>query len=122
MCVDETLLSIQGIVLSEQTGVGIEDVWVETIPPSDRTATDAEGRFRIESGVRADALAGPAVVPGVRLSGEPVGGLDAETLRDTAKQRGTSLNRLVAEIDRDRDGSLSSAIRIFALAQARATS
>ena len=34
-------------------------------------------------------------------------------LRAIAKERGVSLNRLVAEIDRDRDGNLSSAIRLF---------
>lgn len=36
--------------------------------------------------VRAEALEGPTVVPGVRLSGEPVGGLDAEALRDQSHQ------------------------------------
>lgn len=36
-------------------------------------------------------------------------------LRAIAKQRGVSLNRLVAEIDRNRDGNLSSAIRLFVL-------
>jgi predicted DNA-binding ribbon-helix-helix protein len=36
-------------------------------------------------------------------------------LRAIAKKRGVSVNRLVAEIDRDRDGNLSSAIRLFVL-------
>ena len=36
-------------------------------------------------------------------------------LRAIAKERGVSLNRLVAEIDHDRDGNLSSAIRLFVL-------
>ena len=36
-------------------------------------------------------------------------------LRAIAKERGVSINRLVAEIDRDRDGNLSSAIRLFVL-------
>ncbi len=36
-------------------------------------------------------------------------------LRAIAKERGVSVNRLVAEIDRDRDGNLSSAIRLFVL-------
>ncbi len=36
-------------------------------------------------------------------------------LRAIAKERGVSLNRLVAEIDRHRDGNLSSAIRLFVL-------
>ena len=35
--------------------------------------------------------------------------------RAIAKDRGVSLNRLVAEIDHDRDGNLSSAIRLFVL-------
>ncbi len=35
--------------------------------------------------------------------------------RSIAKERGVSVNRLVAEIDRDRDGNLSSAIRLFVL-------
>ncbi len=36
-------------------------------------------------------------------------------LRAIAKERGVSVNRLVAEIDRGRDGNLSSAIRLFVL-------
>ena len=36
-------------------------------------------------------------------------------LRAIAKRRGLSVNRLVAEIDRDRDTNLSSAIRLFVL-------
>ncbi len=32
-----------------------------------------------------------------------------------ARQRGTSVNALVGEIDRGRDGNLSSAIRLFVL-------
>ncbi len=36
-------------------------------------------------------------------------------LRAIAKERGVSVNRLVAEIDHDRDGNLSSAIRLFVL-------
>ncbi len=36
-------------------------------------------------------------------------------LRAIAKERGVSVNRLVAEIDRHRDGNLSSAIRLFVL-------
>ncbi|MCA9648516.1 MAG: VanW family protein [Myxococcales bacterium] len=39
--------------------------------------------------VRAQALASAQVVPGVRLAGQPVGGLDAEALRQTAHQLGT---------------------------------
>lgn len=36
-------------------------------------------------------------------------------LRAVAKARRISVNELVTEIDRDRDGSLSSAIRVFVL-------
>ena len=36
-------------------------------------------------------------------------------LRSVAKARRISVNELVTEIDRDRDGSLSSAIRVFVL-------
>lgn len=36
-----------------------------------------------------------------------------EILRDIARMRGVSLNRLVADIDRSRDGNLSSAIRVY---------
>ncbi|MGE5537121.1 MAG: ribbon-helix-helix domain-containing protein [Gemmatimonas sp.] len=37
-----------------------------------------------------------------------------------ARSRGLSLDRLVAEIDRDRAGNLSSAIRLFVLAELKA--
>ncbi len=40
-------------------------------------------------------------------------------LRDIAAERGVSLNRLVAEIDRGRAGNLSSAIRVYVLGWAR---
>lgn len=36
-------------------------------------------------------------------------------LREVAKTRRMSVNELVTEIDRERDGSLSSAIRVFVL-------
>lgn len=36
-------------------------------------------------------------------------------LRDIARKRRKSVNELVTEIDRQRDGSLSSAIRVFVL-------
>ena len=38
-----------------------------------------------------------------------------EALRDVAATRGMSLNQLVSEIDAERDGNLSSAIRVFVL-------
>ena len=38
-----------------------------------------------------------------------------DALADIAKQRGSSVNALIAEIDRDRQGNLSSAIRVFVL-------
>lgn len=38
-----------------------------------------------------------------------------EVLKFIASMRGVSLNQLISEIDRDRNGNLSSAIRIFVL-------
>ncbi len=55
---------------------------------------------------------------GTSVSVEPI---FWDELRAVADARGISMNGLVGEIDRDRDGSLSSAIRVFALAQVRAT-
>lgn len=43
-----------------------------------------------------------------------------DALRDIARSRGTSLNALIAEIDRGRDGNLSSALRVFVLEALRA--
>jgi predicted DNA-binding ribbon-helix-helix protein len=40
-----------------------------------------------------------------------------ECLREMAATRGQSVNQLVAEIDGTRDGNLSSAIRVFVLAE-----
>ena len=37
-------------------------------------------------------------------------------LRTIAETRGVGMNRLITEIDRTRDGNLSSAIRVFVLA------
>ena len=42
-----------------------------------------------------------------------------QALKDAAARRGTSLNRLIARIDERRGGNLSSALRVFALAEAR---
>ena len=42
-----------------------------------------------------------------------------EALRDIAAERGVSINRLVADIDRRRRGNLSSAIRVYVLAWQR---
>lgn len=36
-------------------------------------------------------------------------------LKEIAEARGVSLNRLIAEIDRERSGNLSSAVRLFVL-------
>lgn len=36
-------------------------------------------------------------------------------LKDIARARGTSVNALVTEIDKSRDGNLSSALRVFVL-------
>jgi predicted DNA-binding ribbon-helix-helix protein len=41
-------------------------------------------------------------------------------LAGIAKARGLSLDRMIAEIDRDRRGNLSSAIRLFILAELKA--
>ncbi|HTI87832.1 MAG TPA: ribbon-helix-helix domain-containing protein [Alphaproteobacteria bacterium] len=41
-------------------------------------------------------------------------------LAGIAKTRGLSLDRLIAEIDRERSGNLSSAIRLFVLADLKA--
>lgn len=41
-------------------------------------------------------------------------------LGDIARRRGVSVNRLIAEIDRDREGNLSSALRVFVLNEATA--
>jgi predicted DNA-binding ribbon-helix-helix protein len=43
-----------------------------------------------------------------------------EELTTIADQRGLSLNALIAEIDRDRDGNLSSALRLHVLEYLRA--
>ena len=44
-----------------------------------------------------------------------------EALAEIARERGMSVNRLVAEIDRERAANLSSAIRVFVLENARRT-
>jgi predicted DNA-binding ribbon-helix-helix protein len=41
-----------------------------------------------------------------------------QALKDAAARRGVSVNVLVAEIDRAREGSLSSAVRVFLLREA----
>jgi predicted DNA-binding ribbon-helix-helix protein len=43
-----------------------------------------------------------------------------DALRLAAERRGTTIPALIAEIDRDREVNLSSAIRVFLLAEARA--
>jgi len=42
-----------------------------------------------------------------------------DLLGDIATERGISINRLIAEIDRDRSGNLSSAIRVYVLERLR---
>ena len=42
-----------------------------------------------------------------------------EALKEIAAGRRTSVNRLIAELDRRRDGNLSSAIRVFVLESLR---
>ena len=41
-------------------------------------------------------------------------------LRDIAERRGLSINALVAEVDKGRNGNLSSALRVFVLATLQA--
>ena len=43
-----------------------------------------------------------------------------DALRDIARRRDQSVNELVTEIDAGRDGNLSSAIRVFVLAETAA--
>ncbi|RAU22377.1 aryl-sulfate sulfotransferase [Paramagnetospirillum kuznetsovii] len=43
-----------------------------------------------------------------------------DELKGMAETRGVSVNQLVAEIDSGRDGNLSSAIRLFVLAELKA--
>ncbi len=43
-----------------------------------------------------------------------------DALREIAERRGTSLNALIEEIDRRREGNLSSALRVFVLDRVRA--
>jgi len=43
-----------------------------------------------------------------------------DALKDIAVRRGTSLNALVAEIDGERQGNLSSALRVFVLRELQA--
>ena len=59
----------------------------------------------------------------VRIAGHPTSvSVEApfwQALGEIAARRGQSLNALVAAIDRDRDGTLSSAIRLFVLDSCR---
>ena len=43
-----------------------------------------------------------------------------DVLKEIAARRGLSINKLIAEIDRDRTGNLSSAIRVYILRTVRA--
>jgi predicted DNA-binding ribbon-helix-helix protein len=43
-----------------------------------------------------------------------------EALKELAAERALSINKLIAEIDRERAGNLSSAIRVYLLRVARA--
>lgn len=57
----------------------------------------------------------------VRIAGHPTSVSLEEifwrTLKQIAEERDQSINTLVAEIDRDRTGNLSSALRVFAFKQ-----
>ncbi len=58
----------------------------------------------------------------VRVAGHPTSVSLEEAfwtaLKVIARGRGVSLNQLITEIDRERGGNLSSAIRVFVLAEA----
>ena len=45
-----------------------------------------------------------------------------DALAVIAARRGMPINRLIAEIDKDRQGNLSSALRVFVLREAQLTS
>ena len=72
---------------------------------------------------RACVVSGPAALRkrSVLVSGHPTSvSLEHEfwdALRRIAADRGVSLNRLVSEVDMERAGSLSSALRVFVLAE-----
>lgn len=59
----------------------------------------------------------------VRVAGHPTSvSLEEafwDALKDIARGRGVSLNQLITEIDRQRGGNLSSAIRVFVLRSGR---
>ena len=65
------------------------------------------------------ARAGTIRKRSVLIAGHPTSlSLEVEfwsALRDIARQRGLSLNRLVAAVDAERRGNLSSALRVFVL-------
>ncbi len=42
-----------------------------------------------------------------------------DALKDEARRRGLSINALIKEIDKDRQGNLSSAVRVFLLRETR---
>lgn len=43
-----------------------------------------------------------------------------DALREIAERRGVAINRLITDVDRERRGNLSSALRLFVLAELRA--
>ena len=59
----------------------------------------------------------------VRIAGHPTSlSLEPafwEALREIAQQRGISVNTLIAQIDAERRGNLSSAVRVFVLDSCR---
>ena len=42
-----------------------------------------------------------------------------DALTEIAKRRGISINQLIAQVDKERDGNLSSALRVFVLRDAQ---
>ncbi len=71
-----------------------------------------------------DATGARILKRSVRVAGHPTSVSLEEAfwtaLKDIAAQRGVSLNQLITEIDRERGGNLSSAIRVFVLAEVAA--
>ncbi len=70
-----------------------------------------------------DATGARVLKRSVRVAGHPTSVSLEEAfwtaLKSIAAQRGVSLNQLITEIDRERGGNLSSAIRVFVLLSGR---
>jgi len=76
------------------------------------------GRFTAGSAAMADMRKHSVMIAGhaTSVSVEPV---FWEELTEIARARDVSVNALIAEIDRRREGTLSSAVRVFVLGELR---